>query len=105
MQCSGSESKLKKSFTSDSESHTVKLVGSDTEPHSKKSTNIKLYACGLKPEFRIVTSDCHVRVNLRMGGGVPYDYVETGPGSAWDDFLQRAGEELKHQNSDSAAGG
>ncbi|MCO5575237.1 hypothetical protein L7F22_029036 [Adiantum nelumboides] len=71
----------------------------------RKQANIALRERGFRSELRIVPSDCHVQVNLRVGGGVPYDYVQTGPGSAWDEFLRRAGEELQRQNKDAAAGG
>lgn len=71
----------------------------------RKRANIALREQGFKSEFRIAQSNCHVQVNLRVGGGVPYDYVQTGPGSAWDEFLRRAGEELQQQNKDAAAGG
>ncbi|KAI5061603.1 hypothetical protein GOP47_0024108 [Adiantum capillus-veneris] len=71
----------------------------------RKEANTLLRERGFKSELRIVQSDCHVQVNLRVGGGVPYDYVLTGPGSAWDEFLRRAGEELQQQHKDAAAGG
>lgn len=76
-----------------------------TRTMGRKRANIVLREQGFKSEFRIVKSNCHVQVNLRMVGGVPYDYVQTGPGSAWDEFLRRAGEEIQQQNKDAAAGG
>lgn len=87
--------------------HSGSLGSPSIKPHVKgrKLSNITLRELGSKAEFRIVKSNCHVQVNLRMCGGVPYDYVETGPGSAWDEFLQRAGEELQQQNRDASAGG
>eukprot|EP00250_Pteridium_aquilinum_P017462 c23641_g1_i1 orf=344-2101(-) len=72
---------------------------------NRKKANIVLREQGFKSDFRIVKSNCHVQVNLRMGGGVPYDYVQTGPGSAWDEFFRRASEEVQQQNKDAAAGG
>ncbi|KAH7285767.1 hypothetical protein KP509_33G045000 [Ceratopteris richardii] len=72
---------------------------------SWKRANIALREQGFKPEFRIVESEGHVQINLRVAGGVPYDYVQTGPGSAWDEFLRHANDELQQQNRDAAAGG
>ncbi|CAL9749954.1 unnamed protein product [Musa acuminata subsp. burmannicoides] len=46
-------------------------------------------------EFRIVESQCGVRPGLKTA--VPYDYLDTGEGSGWDQFLRRADEELRKQ--------
>lgn len=72
---------------------------------NKTSFKIRLRERGCKAEFRIVKSERHVQPNLRVGGGLPFDYVNTGPGSAWDEFLRKAGEELQQQTRETAAGG
>ncbi|GAB2228162.1 hypothetical protein Droror1_Dr00009992 [Drosera rotundifolia] len=46
-------------------------------------------------EFRIVKSNCAVRPGLKTA--VPYDYLDTSPGSGWDQFLRNANEELLRQ--------
>ncbi|WOL13064.1 hypothetical protein Cni_G21833 [Canna indica] len=51
-------------------------------------------------EFRIVESKCGVRPGLKTA--VPYDYLDTGEGSGWDQFLKRADEELRKQAQNSA---
>ncbi|GAB2293608.1 hypothetical protein Dimus_027820 [Dionaea muscipula] len=45
-------------------------------------------------EFRIVESHCAVRPGLKTA--VPYDYLDTSPGSGWDQFLRNV-EEFRHQ--------
>ncbi|PON71670.1 Cell division cycle protein [Parasponia andersonii] len=56
----------------------------------------------VKVEFRIVESRREVRPGLKTA--VPYDYLDTSPGSGWDQFFRNAGEELRHQNMSSDAG-
>ncbi|CBI29149.3 unnamed protein product, partial [Vitis vinifera] len=46
-------------------------------------------------EFRIVESQSAVRPGLKTA--VPYDYLATGPGSGWDQFLRNADQELERQ--------
>ncbi|GKV32068.1 hypothetical protein SLEP1_g40699 [Rubroshorea leprosula] len=46
-------------------------------------------------DFRIVESRCGVRPGLKTA--VPYDYVDTSPGSGWDQFLRNADEESRRQ--------
>lgn len=46
-------------------------------------------------ELRIVESQCGVRPGLKTA--VPYDYLDTTPGSGWDQFLRNAGMELQRQ--------
>ncbi|KAK2977801.1 hypothetical protein RJ640_029846, partial [Escallonia rubra] len=46
-------------------------------------------------ESRIVESRCGVRPGLKTA--VPYDYLDTRPGSGWDQFLRNADEELQQQ--------
>ncbi|KAL8138939.1 hypothetical protein V2J09_004940 [Rumex salicifolius] len=46
-------------------------------------------------ELRIVESRCGVRPGLKTA--VPYDYLDTSPGSGWDQFLKKADEDLKNQ--------
>ncbi|XP_058091044.1 uncharacterized protein LOC131237351 [Magnolia sinica] len=53
-------------------------------------------------EFRIVESQCTVRPGLKTT--VPYDYLDTSPGSGWDQFLRRADEELQRQAKSPEAG-
>ncbi|KAK2643033.1 hypothetical protein Ddye_024796 [Dipteronia dyeriana] len=54
-------------------------------------------------EFRIVESQCAVRPGLKTA--VPYDYLDTSPGSGWDQFLRNADEELQQQIRSPEAGG
>lgn len=51
-------------------------------------------------EMRIVDGQCGVRPGLKTA--VPYDYVDTTPGSGWDQFLRKADEELRRQEEESA---
>ncbi|KAK2994117.1 hypothetical protein RJ640_003640 [Escallonia rubra] len=53
-------------------------------------------------EFRIVESRCGIRPGLKTA--VPYDYLDTSPGSGWDQFLRNADEELQQQIMSSEAG-
>lgn len=53
-------------------------------------------------EFRIVEDRCAVRPGLKTA--VPYDYLDTSPGSGWDQFLRNADEELKQQSRSPEAG-
>ncbi|KAK2996491.1 hypothetical protein RJ639_008070 [Escallonia herrerae] len=53
-------------------------------------------------EFRIVESRCGVRPGLKTA--VPYEYLDTSPGSGWDQFLRNADEELQQQIMSSEAG-
>ncbi|KAF9603735.1 hypothetical protein IFM89_037821 [Coptis chinensis] len=48
-------------------------------------------------QFRVVESQCAVRPSLKTA--VPYDYLDTSPGSGWDQFLRRADEELQKQDT------
>ncbi|KAK6917103.1 Cell division cycle protein 123 [Dillenia turbinata] len=45
-------------------------------------------------EFRVLESQCTVRQTA-----VPFDYLDTSPGSGWDQFLRNADEELQRQTS------
>ncbi|KAL6327088.1 hypothetical protein AAG906_013835 [Vitis piasezkii] len=54
-------------------------------------------------EFRIVESQSAVRPGLKTA--VPYDYLATGPGSGWDQFLRNADQELERQTRSPEAGG
>ncbi|KAB1217217.1 hypothetical protein CJ030_MR4G021104 [Morella rubra] len=53
-------------------------------------------------ELRIVESQCAVRPGLKTA--VPYDYLDTRPGSGWDQFLRNADEELQRQTRSFEAG-
>lgn len=57
---------------------------------------------GKNLEFRIVESRSGIRPGLKTA--VPYDYLDTSPGSGWDQFLRNADEELKRQTSLKEAG-
>ncbi|KAI5582733.1 hypothetical protein BDE02_07G104400 [Populus trichocarpa] len=46
-------------------------------------------------DFRIVESQCGIRPGLKTA--VPQDYLDTGPGSGWDQFLRKADKELQQQ--------
>ncbi|KAF1867147.1 hypothetical protein Lal_00049576 [Lupinus albus] len=46
-------------------------------------------------EFRIVEHQCAVRPGLKTA--VPYDYLNCGPGSGWDQFMRNANAELQRQ--------
>ncbi|XP_075493764.1 uncharacterized protein LOC142531499 [Primulina tabacum] len=54
-------------------------------------------------EFRIVESRLGIRPGLKTA--VPYDYLDTSPGSGWDQFLRNADEELRRQSNPTEAGG
>ncbi|KAL8541481.1 hypothetical protein ACS0TY_002667 [Phlomoides rotata] len=54
-------------------------------------------------EFRIVESQCGIRPGLKTA--VPYDFLDTSPGSGWDQFLRNADEELRRQTSSSTEAG
>ncbi|XP_051134257.1 uncharacterized protein LOC127253634 [Andrographis paniculata] len=47
-------------------------------------------------EFRIAENRC-IRPGLKTA--VPFDYLDTSPGSGWDQFLKNAEEEMKQQTS------
>ncbi|KAM3291494.1 cell division cycle protein [Capsicum chacoense] len=53
-------------------------------------------------EFRLVESQCGVRPGLKTA--VPYDYLDTSPGSGWDEFLRKADEQLAQQIRSPQAG-
>lgn len=46
-------------------------------------------------DFRIVESQLAVRPGLKTA--VPFDYLDMGEGSGWDQFLKKADEELRTQ--------
>lgn len=48
-------------------------------------------------DFRIVKSEGLVQPGVKACVGVPHDFVETGPGSAWSEFLQRVEIDSKQQ--------
>ena len=54
-------------------------------------------------EFRIVETQSAVRPGLKSA--VPYDYLDYGPGSGWDQFLRNADQELQRQIRSPEAGG
>ena len=54
-------------------------------------------------EFRIVETQSAVRPGLKTA--VPYDYLDYGPGSGWDQFLRNADQELQRQIRSPEAGG
>ncbi|XP_030542573.1 cell division cycle protein 123 homolog [Rhodamnia argentea] len=54
-------------------------------------------------DFRIVESRCAVRPGLKTA--VPYDYLDTSPGSGWDQFLRNADEEIRKQAKESPEAG
>ncbi|KAJ7969062.1 Cell division cycle protein 123-like protein [Quillaja saponaria] len=54
-------------------------------------------------DFRIVEDKFVVRPGLKTA--VPYDYLDTSPGSGWDQFLRNADEELQRQTRSPEAGG
>ncbi|XP_023001444.1 cell division cycle protein 123 homolog [Cucurbita maxima] len=49
-------------------------------------------------DFRIVESRRAVRPGLKTA--VPFDYLDTSPGSGWDQFLKNADQELQQQTRD-----
>lgn len=57
---------------------------------------------GKDVELRVVENQCGVRPGMKTA--VPYDYLDTSPGSGWDQFLKRANEELQQQNVSADAG-
>lgn len=54
-------------------------------------------------EFKVIEDRCGVRPGLKTA--VPYDYLDMGVGSGWDQFLRRVDDELRGQALDSEAGG
>lgn len=76
----------------------------DIEAKNWTQLNLELREEGHKLDFRMVDSEGRVQPSLRASSGVPYDYIDTGPGSAWDEFLRRADEEVKKQANGPAAG-
>ena len=57
---------------------------------------------GDEVEFRIMEHQCAVRAGLKTA--VPYDYLDTSPGSGWDQFLRNADEALQRQARSPEAG-
>ncbi|KHN05288.1 Cell division cycle protein 123 like [Glycine soja] len=47
-----------------------------------------IHSEGNDMEFRIVEDRCAVRPGLKTA--VPFDYLDTSPGSVWDQFLRKA---------------
>ncbi|XP_010537786.1 PREDICTED: cell division cycle protein 123 homolog [Tarenaya hassleriana] len=58
---------------------------------------------GEEVEMRIVESQCSVRPGLKTA--VPYDYLDTSPGSGWDQVLRNAEEQLQQDMRASDAAG
>lgn len=56
----------------------------------------KLKEEGQDLEIRIIENQCGVRPGMKTA--VPYDYLDTSPGSGWDQFIKKASEELSRQN-------
>ncbi|KAI3903317.1 hypothetical protein MKW98_031971 [Papaver atlanticum] len=52
--------------------------------------------------FRIVDTRCGVRPGLKTA--VPYDYLDTSPGSGWDQVFRNANEEPRMQSESHEAG-
>ncbi|OVA04214.1 hypothetical protein BVC80_271g12 [Macleaya cordata] len=48
---------------------------------------------GNSVHFKIIENRCGVRPGLKTA--VPYDYLDTSPGSSWDQFLRNVDEELR----------
>ncbi|XP_040990082.1 cell division cycle protein 123 homolog [Juglans microcarpa x Juglans regia] len=57
---------------------------------------------GKTVDFRIVENRCAVRPGLKTA--VPYDYLDVGPGSGWDQFLRSADDEYQRQTRSTEAG-
>ncbi|WCJ26573.1 hypothetical protein M5689_008379 [Euphorbia peplus] len=51
-------------------------------------------------DFRIVESQCGIRPGLKTA--VPQDYLDTGPGSGWDQFLRKVDTEFQQQRTSEA---
>ncbi|WCJ18811.1 hypothetical protein M5689_001134 [Euphorbia peplus] len=51
-------------------------------------------------EFRIVENQCGIRPGLKTA--VPQDYLDTGPGSGWDQFLRKVDTEFQQQKTSEA---
>ncbi|XP_011624343.2 cell division cycle protein 123 homolog isoform X1 [Amborella trichopoda] len=64
---------------------------------SAGSKMLRLRERGYHVDFRVVVSEGAVQPGLRAMSGVPYDYIDAAPGSAWDQFLKNADEELQRQ--------
>lgn len=76
----------------------------DTEAKNWTQLNLKLREEGHVLHFRIVGSEGRVQPSLTASSGVPYDYIDTAPGNAWDEFLRRTDEEVRKQANGPAAG-
>ncbi|XP_002522614.2 cell division cycle protein 123 homolog [Ricinus communis] len=50
---------------------------------------------GASTDFRIVESQCGIRPGLKTA--VPQDYLDTSPGSGWDQFLRKVDAEFQQQ--------
>lgn len=57
---------------------------------------------GEEVEFRLVDGRCGVRPGLKTA--VPFDYLDMGEGSGWDEFLRKANDELRRQMKDGEIG-
>lgn len=57
---------------------------------------------GEEVEFRLVDGRCGVRPGLKTA--VPFDYLDRGEGSGWDEFLRKANDELGRQMKDAEIG-
>lgn len=68
---------------------TLPLLFSWEELEEKSKEEMKDF------EIRIIESQCGVRPGLKTA--VPFDYLDTGPGSGWYQFLNKANEELSQQ--------
>ncbi|KAJ9174926.1 hypothetical protein P3X46_013521 [Hevea brasiliensis] len=57
---------------------------------------------GNSVDFRIVESQCGIRPGLKTA--VPQDYLDTSPGSGWDQFLKKVDAEFKQQGTSPTGG-
>ncbi|XP_065870515.1 uncharacterized protein [Euphorbia lathyris] len=51
-------------------------------------------------DFRVVESQCGIRPGLKTA--VPQDYLDTGPGSGWDQFFRKVDTEFQQQRTSEA---
>ncbi|PKI59017.1 hypothetical protein CRG98_020585 [Punica granatum] len=84
---------------------TVKVIdfntwGGSTLPLLFSWEELEAMGEGMAAEMRIVESQCGVRPGLKTA--VPYDYVDTAPGSGWDHFMRKADEELNRHKGEPA---
>ncbi|KAJ7543825.1 hypothetical protein O6H91_09G053900 [Diphasiastrum complanatum] len=80
------------------EKHSALLENFEENHNSKNiSSFAMLRSCGYRVEVRIVKNEGLVQPSFRANSGVPIDLVNKGPGSAWEEFVQKLEEDVGHE--------